>query len=353
MKSKKNRTKVLVFIPTFNAVEDVKKLVSDIHKQSGDFEVSVLIIDSSTRIRPQKKLSKIDNIDFVVIPSKEFSHGGTRAKAIDFAIKKGFDYIVFTVQDVQMYNDKWLENIIEPFSIDTRVACVFGKQVPYEHHNPLSKSMMELAFKDMSPKGKLMIHKKGKKGDPGVYFNSHVNSAYKLKFFKDGIIKMPMMNYAEDQYMAKEIINNDLLKVYNPEACVYHSHAWSSAYEYFQRFFDEYRGLKESIGYYEKLGRKAVIKNAFRSGLKDSKLIMKYKSNIFRKLKWSLLAFPIELYKYLAIYFARRYKKIPQDIQNLFSREDMQKNLNTNKLRSSLRLKANLYLINSLLSNKL
>lgn len=351
MKRNKSKTKVLVFIPTFNAFEDVGKLVKDIQKQSGEFEISVLIIDSSSNHEIQEKISKIKNIHFIVIPSKEFSHGGTRAKAIDFAIKNNFEFIVFTVQDAQMFDDKWLVNILEPYSIDDKVACVFGKQVPYEQHNPLSKGMMELAFQNLSPDGKLMIHKKGKEGDPGVYFNSHVNSSYRLKYFKNGTIKMPKMNYAEDQYMAKEIIDNGLLKVYNPEASVYHSHAWGSPYEYFQRFFDEYRGLNESIGYVENIGRKSIIKNAFKSGVNNTKLILKYKGNFISRLKWSVLAFPIEFYKYLAIYFAASYEKIPQNVQDLISREDMQKNLKRNKLNLPMTLKAHYYIV-KLLINK-
>lgn len=350
MNSKTSKTKIHVFIPTFNCREDIAGLIKGIQKQKGNFDINILVIDSSTDLALQDKVRKIKDIDFRTIKSKDFSHGGTRAEAIKIAIKEKSEFIVFTVQDAQMYDEYWLENILEPFKLDPEIACVYGKQVPYEQHNPLSKTMMEQAFDSMSPDENIVVHSSDKPDVPGTYFNSHVNSAYRLSLFKQGKIKMVKINYAEDQYMAKEIIDKGFKKAYSPKAKVYHSHAWGSTFEYFQRYFDEYRGLKESIGYADSLGLKAIFKNSWKSGYKDFSTVIRGKGTILARIKWALLAFPIEFYKHIAIYLAARYETIPQYMQNLLSREDMQKSLKKNKLSITEKIKAHYYMLRILFS---
>ena len=50
--------------------------------------------------------------------------------------------------------------------------------------------------------------------------------------------------------MGKDIIEKGYIKVYSKHASVFHSHNYSLM-QFFQRYFDEYRGLKISLGYTE------------------------------------------------------------------------------------------------------
>lgn len=330
---KKQNKKVLVFIPTFNFGKGLKQQIADIKTQKGSYQIEILIIDSSIKEVDIDSIREIEGVHVQRIPNKEFSHGGTRQKAIEYAIKRGAEYIVFTVQDAKVFDKNWVKNMIEPYELDDKIACVFGNQVPYPEHNPLSKKWIVDAFDSFSPTGKVVIHDLKRKDDPGVYFNSHVNSSYKLSFFKNKTLKIKNVNYAEDQFIAKEIIDQGLKKAYNPDAKVYHSHAWKTPFEYFQRFFDEYRGLHESIGYVdEDINPKRIVKYTFIYGKQDAIGLLRSKGNFLSRLKWGLLSFPINFYKYLAIYLGRIYKDIPQETQSRISREDMQKNLNKTRL---------------------
>lgn len=336
---------MFVFIPAFNATEDIDKLVYDIKAQNGEYEIKVSITDSSTDLSLQAKLREIGGIDFLTINNSQFSHGGTRRQAIDKAIKERFDYIVFTVQDAQIYDKSWLENLIEPYEADHSVACVFGKQVAYRHHNPLVKAFMELAFQNISPENEMVIHSADIPETPGTFFNSHVNSSYRLSYFKNGLLDMPAVNYAEDQYMAKQIIEKGLKKIYNPKSKVYHSHAWDTPFEYFQRYYDEYRGLKESTNFVAMFGRKSLLKMSWISGRMAARLVMEREEGFIWKFKWAVLAYPIELYKHLAMFLVARDQNIPSSMKNLLSRESMQKKFKTNRLGFRKRVKVYSFLI--------
>lgn len=344
--AKKLKTKVHIFIPTFNSSEDMVEMVKQINRQVGDYEKRILIIDSSIEDKYQKQFKKLKVIDFRIIDNCEFSHGGTRAKAIEIALKEDSEFIVFTVQDAQIVDKFWLSNMLTPFELDPLIACVYGKQIPYPNHSPLAKQWMKGAFDSMSEGDELEIHSLKEKDKPATFFNSHVNSSYRLKFFKEGKLKMPNITYAEDQHLAKELINKGFLKVYNPKAAVYHSHSWDSPYEYFQRFFDEYRGLEVSIGYFDKnMSIKNIIRNTFHTSREDVKGIISGNYSFIQKIIWSIKAFPIEYYKGVAIYLGGRHKEISQDFQNILSKEDMQKNLKKKKPGIFLKVKANIIII--------
>jgi glycosyltransferase involved in cell wall biosynthesis len=59
--------------------------------------------------------------------------------------------------------------------------------------------------------------------------------------------------YAEDQLLAREMIEAGYRKAYNPEAAVLHSHDYPPG-EFFKRYFDEWRSLREVLGHVEPVG---------------------------------------------------------------------------------------------------
>ena len=59
--------------------------------------------------------------------------------------------------------------------------------------------------------------------------------------------------YAEDQLLGREVIEGGLAKVFHPEARVVHSHDFPPL-QFFRRYFDEFRSLREVLGHVEALG---------------------------------------------------------------------------------------------------
>jgi len=240
---------------------------------------------------------------------------------------------------------------LSPLDKNIEIVCCFGRQVPYKDANPLVKYWINSAFENLRTNKKdLVIHEKGKE-DIGKNFNSNVNSAYKTDFI---INKVPFknINYAEDQQIAKDLIENGFKKAYNHKASVYHSHSWDYPFEYFQRFFDEYRGLKESINYLdENLGIKSILKTSLLRSIDDIQNINKQKNiSLFSKIKWSFLSLPIELYRHLAIYLGGRHRQISQKTKNYFSREDMQRLNKKSRLTTLETIYANFLIFNTMLN---
>ena len=59
--------------------------------------------------------------------------------------------------------------------------------------------------------------------------------------------------YAEDQLLGRELIEAGYAKVFHPDARVLHSHDLPP-HRFFRRYFDEFRGLREVLGYREPAG---------------------------------------------------------------------------------------------------
>ncbi len=333
--------KATVCILTFDCGEEINALISKIKNQKFNGEFEILIIDSSIKEESRKIIEEIKGIRLIKISNKDFGHGRTRNMAIKEAIG---EFVVLLTQDALPYNDLWLQEITDPFSISKDILCVFGNQIPYEDCNPLMRYKITSTFENISKK-EIVIHSKEDKDKTGTYFNSNVNAAYRKSAFPKQIA-FKDINYAEDQDIAKQIIDKGFKKAYNPNAKVYHSHNWKSPWEYFQRYFDEYRGLKQSIGYEDKsLIVFKIFFRTFKAWMLDVRSILfRSKAGIFSKIVWCVKSYLIENYRFEAMFLGPRFEKIPQKYQNLFSREDMQRNLKVNNLSFFGKLKGQLLL---------
>ena len=85
-----------------------------------------------------------------------------------------------------------------------------------------------------------------RQGDPT--FLSNVNACYARACWEQ--IRFADVDYAEDQAFGVAMLEAGWAKVYNPRAAVYHAHDYGPV-EFMRRYFDEYRGLRETIGHVE------------------------------------------------------------------------------------------------------
>jgi rhamnosyltransferase len=65
-------------------------------------------------------------------------------------------------------------------------------------------------------------------------------------------VPFPEVPYAEDRLLALRILEAGMAKAYVPAAAVVHSHDYG-AWDLFRRYFDEFRGLRETFGHVEPL----------------------------------------------------------------------------------------------------
>ncbi|MDY5105723.1 MAG: glycosyltransferase family 2 protein [Actinobacillus minor] len=220
--------KFSVIIPTFNAQAYITTLLEKLNIQTiKDYEL--IIIDSSSTDNTVKLVEQyVDKV--IIIPSNEFDHGGTRAKAVELA---SGDILVFFTQDALPYNEFCLENILNVFEKQD-IAAAYGRQISYPETNLFGKHLREFnypdrvdirAFEDISVYG---IKTAQLSNSFAAYRKSYL---LEIGNFKDGLI------LGEDVYAGAKFILEGYKLAYVGTAKVYHSHSYT-IWQEFKRYFD-------------------------------------------------------------------------------------------------------------------
>ncbi len=218
---------ISIIIPIYNAEKYLQKLLSSLKKQTVPFEL--IIIDSSSddnSVEIAKQYSK----NIIIIPQKEFDHGGTRTKAAKLA--KG-NILIYLTQDALPYDKYTIEKIIKIFD-NKKIGAAYGRQLSYKDTNLFGKHLRRFNYINTSyirtQKDKILFGIK-------TAFLSDSFAAYKkdvlkeIGWFKDGLI------LGEDTYAGAKILLNSYSLAYVSDSQVYHSHSYT-VYEEFKRYFD-------------------------------------------------------------------------------------------------------------------
>ena len=253
-----------IFIPTYNGQKYIKDCIEAVKSQEAPkgWSVEIIITDSSSTDKTVEIIKNYHDIRLNIISKDTFSHGGTRSEAARLA--RG-EVVVYLTQDAIPASQDWLSYMLEPFELNQKIVAVFGKQIPREDAPTTIKREVSGVFSSLGPDHSLMTHRavnllSGKAVNPkATIFLSDVNAAYKRDYLlKKGFKKV---DYAEDQLIGKQIIEDDgLYKVYSPFAAVIHSNDYGP-FQYFYRKIDERAGMYKAVGIDLRTGKKQAIKN--------------------------------------------------------------------------------------------
>lgn len=264
-----NKIKATVFIPTYNGDEFLDELFKNLFKQVCDFNYEVLVIDSGSTDKTLDIIARYPLVTLHKISNKEYGHGKTRNYAAKLA--QG-EYVVFLTQDAIPANIKWLEHMLEPFEVNPKICCVFGKQVPRPTCVVHVKREVFSVFESLGPDHSIMIHRRNSliSNTPlktYLTFFSDVNSAVRKNIL---INEIPFrdVNYSEDQALGIDILNAGYLKAYAPLGSVLHSHNYSLR-KFFHRKYDEYVGLAQTGHHIQRYRILRGLKFITSSTLKD------------------------------------------------------------------------------------
>jgi rhamnosyltransferase len=308
---------ISVFIPTFNGSKYISECVEAILDQElpHGYKLELLVIDSGSSDGTLEILQRYsDKLTLIEIPNSEFSHGGTRDKAAKLA--KG-EFILFLTQDATPYDRYWLINMVEPFFLNEKVGCVFGRQVPRRNAAVTIKREVATVFGALGAPDSLIIHRPKSLVDSHPTnslnaFFSDANSAVRRKLLVDEV-PFRHVNYAEDQALAEDMQNKGYLKAYVPLGAVWHSNEYT-AREYYSRKFDEFIGLQESTGMKLAPSEKSLVFGWIRPAWADWKFTAHDTDYGPRsKIKWFSLApfynIGLQLGKYRAAKYLRNQAK--------------------------------------------
>lgn len=311
---------------TFNGEKYLKESLEAIFAQEANFKFEVLAVDSGSCDQTLNILKNFP-VKIVQIPNQEFGHGKTRNLAVNLT---NTQYVVFLVQDAVPASKLWLRELLNPFHLNSKIVATYGKHLPRVGTNPFIKRDIEKHFKSISFDNSLTLQQVDSHISYSPYewgklvFFSDVNSAlrrsYVLKHrFKD-------VNYAEDQLIGEEIIKNGYIKAYCPKAPVYHSHTYP-IYQYLFRYYDEYKGLKNTLGYEDPINIIDLWPKSLKGWLVEVKYILGQPNfSFYYKLKWIFLGLPFVFFRRLGAYLAKK-EGLPNSLQNWLSMDYRLRNL--------------------------
>ena len=248
-----------VAVPVLNGARYLDEVLTAVRAQRVDRELELLVVDSGST-DGSLEIARRHGATVHEIDRRDFSHGATRNWIMELA--RG-DHVAFLTQDATPAHDGWLAALLEGFEQADDVAAVFGPHEPRPDASHMIKSEMERHFAswgnggreialqrlDRSPAGLAAY-----RGFPGgLTFLSDVNCAIARWAWRQ--VPYRPVPYAEDQLLGRELIEAGFAKVFHPEARVLHSHDYPPL-TFFRRYFDEFRSLREVLGFRQPWGPK-------------------------------------------------------------------------------------------------
>jgi glycosyltransferase involved in cell wall biosynthesis len=253
---------VTVAIPVLNGARYLGEVLSAVRSQRIEREIEILIVDSGSTDGSQE-IARRHGAVLHEIPAHEYSHGGTRNRMVEMA--RG-EYVAFLTQDATPAHDGWLAALIEGFDQADDVAAVFGPHDPRPDASHMIKSEMDRHFASWGNGGREIDVQRLDRSPAGIAayrdfpgqltFLSDVNCAIARWAWE----RVPYRDvpYAEDQLLGRELIEAGYAKVFHPGARVIHSHDYPP-WRFFRRYFDEFRSLREVLGFRQPWGPKQTL----------------------------------------------------------------------------------------------
>lgn len=226
---------VSVIVPVRDGARYLGELLDAVAAEPAD---EILIVDSGSR-DGSVEIARAAGARVLEIDPADFGHGRTRNLA---ASEASGDVLAFLTQDATPVPG-WLSAHLEALALDPRVGVSFGPHLPRPDTSPMIARELTEFFASFSPEGTPTLQGLG--DEP---FLSNVNACYRRACWEE--IGFRDVAYSEDQAFGRDALDAGWLKVYHPSAAVLHAHDYG-AVEFLRRYFDEYRGLRETTGHVE------------------------------------------------------------------------------------------------------
>lgn len=313
---------VSIVIPTKNAGPRFKEVLETILVQKTDFQFEIICIDSGSTDETIRIIRDFPSVKLYEIPPEDFGHGKTR----NYGASQGSgEFIVFLTQDALPATYDWLEHLVQAVKKDPLCVGAFGIHYPYEDCNIFDKRDLETHFAGFGSDDTYywITDCKRYRDDEGyrhlLCFYSDNNSCMRRSIWE----KYPYddVDFAEDQFWARKMIELGYHKAYAAHAPVYHSHNYPLN-TYFRRYFDEYKGLYNLHKYcmYESMVH--VISGLIRRVYCDFKYVKSLKDRISNgeRIYWRFYSIGRNLGRYFGAWFGGHYHQYSPQKQEWMDR---------------------------------
>lgn len=251
--------KVGLIIPTLNAGENFKKLLKQIDSQT--LQMKKLLVDSDSTDGTDALAKRFD-FEVIKVLRKNFNHGATRQTAVEHMLKNfPADVIIFLTQDVFLYDENSLAELVKIFDADEKVGLCYGRQLPHENATTEAKFLRafnysaESQLRSLEDKKIFGIKTAAASNSFAAY---RVDALKKIGGFPENVI------LSEDMFVGAKMLVDGYKIFYNADAKVFHSHNYTAAEE-FHRYFDigvfhaRESWIRKTFGSAEGAGKKFVL----------------------------------------------------------------------------------------------
>jgi rhamnosyltransferase len=215
---------ISLIIPTLNAANELPALITAIAKQTIAPD-EIFVVDSSSDDNTVSIARQYDSVQVLHVDRNCFNHGTTRHKAL---LKSKGDLILFLTQDALPLSDRYIENLVRPFS-DKTVALTSGRQIAKDSSRRFEQLVRTFNYPSIS-----CVRSQKDLSTLGIktFFASDVCSAYRRSaYLQCGGFERPC-NTNEDMLMAAAFIHDGWKVAYAADAEVSHSHDYTFAQQY-------------------------------------------------------------------------------------------------------------------------
>lgn len=175
-------------------------------------------------------LEKYRNIEVHHLSEKEFDHGRTRAKGVQYSKA---DVFVCMTQDALPVDNQLIQNLICALTKQDNIAAAYARQLPHPDCREIEKYTRSFNYpEDSFIKSLQDMERLGIK----TFFCSNVCAVYNREIYENmgGFVKKAIFN--EDMIYAGHAVNAGYCIAYAAEACVQHSHNYTCMQQFHRNF---------------------------------------------------------------------------------------------------------------------
>jgi len=289
---------VSVVVPVKDGARYLAEVLDAVARQRIDAEVEVLVVDSGSR-DGSVDIARGRGARLIEIAPDEFGHGRTRNVA---ATEARGARIAFLTQDATPAGDGWLAALVAPLDAHRRVGLTYGPHLPRPDTSPMIARELTEFFAS----------------EPHAGFFSNVNSAVLRECWEE--VRFRDVEYSEDQAFARDAAAAGWRKEFVPEAGVLHAHDYPWA-EFMRRYFDEYRGLKETMGHVQPIHPAKIARAAAMQIARDARFMRDSGVPRGRRLAWGLRSAGHHAGRGVTSALGSRHERVPAPLRRRLSLE--------------------------------
>lgn len=291
--------KIDVIIPVYKPGEELFLLLDRLEKQTVPVRNIILM---NTEEKYFEKLvygrrfeEKHTNVKVHHLSRREFDHGGTRHKGVQYSDAEIF---ITMTQDAMPADEFLVERLTANLKGD--VAVAYGRQLPDEKSGELERISRNFNYPDVS-----RIKSLEDIGILGIktFFCSNVCAAYRRDIYDElgGFIRHTIFN--EDMIYASAAVRAGYRISYEAEACVIHSHNYTNMQQ-LRRNFD----LGVSQADHPEVFADVPSESEGKKLVKETWKYLKKKKQLYR-----FPGFCVQCgFKYAGYQLGKHYRKLPR-----------------------------------------